>query len=135
MNRNIIPNEDGSTRFKVVEYKALSKEKSSDEEDMSAFDTTKTSDNTIKSKLQAAGPPSEDTQKNAITRQHRDPLRWFGVLVPPSLRDAQTSMISAVLKPVPAMAQANWQMRKLEDEIIELRKQVKSLGETKFECI
>ncbi|KAL1959585.1 hypothetical protein VTO42DRAFT_1620 [Malbranchea cinnamomea] len=50
-----------------------------------------------------------------------NPLRWFGILVPPSLRAAQRFFTSAVEGPVPALVSVIAEMREVEDQIKDLR--------------
>jgi hypothetical protein len=66
---------------------------------------------------------SEET----IAEQAHDPINWFGVLVPSSLRDAQMHFINVVKHSVPHTINASGQMRHLEIEIARLRKSIKKL--------
>lgn len=66
--------------------------------------------------------PAEPSPK---TKTPRDPIRWFGILVPPSLRSAQGSFISAVEGPVPQLASLTSELRKQEIDIGRLRKQIR----------
>jgi hypothetical protein len=54
-----------------------------------------------------------------------DPLRWFGILVPPALRSAQSSFISTVEGSVPHLASVAKELRIQEIEIGRVRKQIK----------
>ncbi|KAF2265396.1 hypothetical protein CC78DRAFT_553004 [Lojkania enalia] len=56
-----------------------------------------------------------------------DPLRWFGILVPSALRQAQSSFVSAIEGPIPQLATIVREMRRQESEISRLRKQIKKL--------
>lgn len=56
-----------------------------------------------------------------------DPIRWFGVLVPPALHSAKSSFVSAVEGPVAHLATLAMDLRKLEMDIGRLRKQIKKL--------
>ena len=54
-----------------------------------------------------------------------DPIRWFGVLVPPALRSAQKSFVTAVEGPVIELFTLERDMRQHEIEIGRVRKQLK----------
>jgi hypothetical protein len=56
-----------------------------------------------------------------------DPIRWFGILVPPTLRSAQASFVSAVEGPLPQLANLARDLRQQEIDIGRLRKQLKKL--------
>ncbi|KAL6713577.1 hypothetical protein ACLMJK_009042 [Lecanora helva] len=60
-----------------------------------------------------------------VTDNSRDPLRWFGVLIPQALRDAQCSFTSGVESHVPALASITKEMKGLEIEIRRARKKAK----------
>ncbi|KAH7381633.1 hypothetical protein BKA66DRAFT_530897 [Pyrenochaeta sp. MPI-SDFR-AT-0127] len=73
-------------------------------------------------------PPSADTAES--TKKHakpKDPLRWFGILVPPALRTAQSTFVAAVEGPIPQLATIARDLRAQEIEIGRVRKQVKKL--------
>ncbi|KAL6712408.1 hypothetical protein ACN47E_000285 [Coniothyrium glycines] len=82
-------------------------------------------------------PPETNTQpaKDAATEQDsppettasRDPLRWFGILVPPALRTAQATFIAALQDPIAHLATVTRDLRSQETEIGRLRKQIKKL--------
>ncbi|KAF2021597.1 hypothetical protein BU24DRAFT_417229 [Aaosphaeria arxii CBS 175.79] len=61
-----------------------------------------------------------------------DPLKWFGILVPPELRNAQVSFNRAVEDPVPKLATAIGNLRRQEVEIGRLRKRIRKLGHAGF---
>lgn len=52
----------------------------------------------------------------------RDPLRWFGVLTPPALRQTQACAIEAVGRVVPRLATVDAAMRAVEIEVRRARK-------------
>ncbi|KAL1630568.1 hypothetical protein SLS54_000439 [Diplodia seriata] len=54
-----------------------------------------------------------------------DPIRWFGILVPPALRNAQGRFIQAVEGPVPELVDLAAEMRELEIEIGRARKAIR----------
>ena len=61
------------------------------------------------------------------SKAHRDPLKWFGVLIPPSLRSSQTSFKAATLDVVPALVNVNIEMKEVEIEIRRMRKRLGKL--------
>ncbi|KAI9708764.1 MAG: hypothetical protein M1820_003719 [Bogoriella megaspora] len=60
--------------------------------------------------------------------QIQDPLRWFGILVPPALRSAQSSFVAGVEGPVAELAAAQKGMWELEIEIRKARKVLRKAG-------
>jgi hypothetical protein len=71
--------------------------------------------------------PSKDQDESKKTAKIRDPIRWFGILVPPALRSAQWSFVSAVEGSVPHLATVTRDLRNQEIEIGRVRKQLKKL--------
>ena len=63
---------------------------------------------------------TEDTKPKAM-----DPIRMFGILVPPALRSAQASFNEAVDGPVVRVAAVAGELRALEREIGRARKAVR----------
>lgn len=65
----------------------------------------------------------------ASTLDLHDPLRWFGILIPPTLRHAQRSFVSAVLDEDTLARSVNAArgMRQLEVEIRKLRKAIRKM--------
>lgn len=55
----------------------------------------------------------------------RDPLHWYGILVPPSLRASQKSFISAIHDPVIDATNAAQALRRVDMDIRKLRKDIK----------
>ena len=91
----------------------LAVEKPDKESDNDASNEKPDSEDTITS----ASTPSTKTPKPKST----NPLRWFGVLIPPSLRAAQGSFTSAVEGPVPALVNVIAEMREVESQVNKLR--------------
>ncbi|KAF2146232.1 uncharacterized protein K452DRAFT_294815 [Aplosporella prunicola CBS 121167] len=58
----------------------------------------------------------------------RDPIRMFGILVPPALRTSQAHFVRAVEGPVPRLANLAAELRALEIEIGRARKAVRKCG-------
>ncbi|KAL9605532.1 MAG: hypothetical protein Q9179_001288 [Wetmoreana sp. 5 TL-2023] len=57
-----------------------------------------------------------------------DPLKWFGILVPPALRTSQKSFKTAVTDTVPSLANISTEMKSFEVEIRRMRKKIRKLG-------
>jgi len=69
-----------------------------------------------------------EPEKSAKSEQiSKDPIRWFGVLVPTQLRSCQGSFISAVEGPVCDATGAARAMRAVEVDIRRLRKDIKKM--------
>lgn len=76
----------------------------------------------------AASPDlNEKDNSSKPSKKSTDPLRWFGILVPPALRSAQQSFISVVEGPIPQIANIARELRSQEIEIGRVRKQIKKL--------
>jgi hypothetical protein len=67
-----------------------------------------------------------DAKSGPIRRRPRtlDPIKWFGILVPPSLRNAQKSFTEAVEGSLPELAGIVVEMQAAEKEITELRRRM-----------
>ena len=78
------------------------------------------------------GETDEDTKEEQPERKKvisKDPLRWFGLLTPQSLRTAQASSIEAVSTVIPRLVTLNQEMSQLEIEVRRARKK-RSKAET-----
>ena len=80
----------------------------------------------------AQGTNAEATKKTEMAGKsvttlplESDPLRWFGILVPASLRSAQASFRAALLEAVAQSVSAAKAMRSSEVEIRKLRKEIR----------
>lgn len=71
--------------------------------------------------------PPEDPKESKKASRAVDPLRWFGILVPPALRSAQSSFAGAVEGSVPRLVTIARDLRSQEIEIGRVRKQIKKL--------
>ncbi|KAI9374676.1 hypothetical protein BJX61DRAFT_274500 [Aspergillus egyptiacus] len=67
--------------------------------------------------------PAVDTKPKSVKRNPGalDPIRWYGILVPPSLRSAQRSFLEAVEGTVPELASVAVEMQAAEKDISRLR--------------
>ncbi|KAL4805502.1 hypothetical protein BDV18DRAFT_161154 [Aspergillus unguis] len=70
--------------------------------------------------------PESDTKSDPVRQKSRtsDPIRWYGILVPPSLRNAQKSFIEAVESSITQLASVIVEMQVAEKEISRLRTQL-----------
>ncbi|KKA17086.1 hypothetical protein T310_9263 [Rasamsonia emersonii CBS 393.64] len=54
-----------------------------------------------------------------------DPLSWYGILVPPSLKNAQRSFTEAIEGNIPKLASVIHEMRQVEEHVHKLRKEIR----------
>lgn len=73
---------------------------------------------------------TEEPQKPRKKFRSDDPIYWYGILVPPSLRNAQKSFTESVRTQVPALAGTIVEMRALEQKITQLRAKLGSSTES-----
>ncbi|KAL5337584.1 hypothetical protein BJX70DRAFT_233288 [Aspergillus crustosus] len=71
-------------------------------------------------------PANTNVQRKTPRKKKRtlDPIRWYGILVPPSLRNAQKSFTEAVEGSLPELASIVVEMRAAEKEISRLREEL-----------
>ncbi|GAP86458.2 putative mfs-type transporter [Rosellinia necatrix] len=74
-----------------------------------------------------AAAPTGQTRRNppppaAASQRSNDPLRWFGLLTPASLRQAQTQSIRVVEHVIPRLASVDAEMAEVEIEVRRTRK-------------
>ena len=69
----------------------------------------------------------EVKEKEKGSEKSTDPLRWFGILVPPALRTAQTTFVGAVEGPIPQLATIARDMKMQEVEIGRVKKQIRKM--------
>lgn len=79
----------------------------------------------------AAGTTGLDADDGEVDRPEgrekpglQDPLRWFGILVPPSLRASQRAFSDAVQDVLPRLAEVQHRMRTTERRVEELRRRI-----------
>ena len=65
----------------------------------------------------------EDTE--TVSKGTGDPLKWFGILVPPALRSSQGNFKEAVTDAIPALATVSREMKELEIEVRRTRKRLR----------
>ena len=66
-------------------------------------------------------PQNQSTNSSRRSRKPVNPLHWYGVLVPPSLRAAQSSFAGAVEDQIPRLLTVQAEMENLEMQIRQLR--------------
>ncbi|EUC41274.1 hypothetical protein COCMIDRAFT_40530 [Bipolaris oryzae ATCC 44560] len=76
---------------------------------------------------ESSSASEEGKEKTKTTKKSNDPLKWFGILVPPALRTAQSAFVNAVETPIPQLATLARDMRMQEIDIGRVRKQIKKL--------
>ena len=73
-----------------------------------------------------------EAPKNAADAEYdgspRDPLNWFGILVPPALRQSQAAFKSTAMENIPALASIAKEMREVELEVRRTRKKLRKAG-------
>jgi hypothetical protein len=81
------------------------------------------------SSVSSEAEPEADTDTNPefVRKRKRtlDPIRWYGILVPPSLRNAQKSFTEAIQGSLPELASTVVEMRAAEKEISRLREELR----------
>ncbi|KAI4264441.1 MAG: hypothetical protein L6R42_000433 [Xanthoria sp. 1 TBL-2021] len=74
----------------------------------------------------------EDSTKPPISKDSKpsmsDPLNWFGILVPSTLRASQTSFKNAATEIIPLLANLSNEMKSMEIEIRRTRKKIRKAG-------
>ncbi|ETI22381.1 hypothetical protein G647_06455 [Cladophialophora carrionii CBS 160.54] len=62
----------------------------------------------------------------------KDPLRWYGILVPPALRTCQDHFATAVSSVMPELLNTTFSMGSVEDEIWTIRRELGILDEYEY---
>ncbi|KAJ5198286.1 uncharacterized protein N7498_007403 [Penicillium cinerascens] len=93
--------------------------------------TKQTSDTTSSAAENSSAVVDTDNAVEEPKKPHKkfrsdDPIYWYGILVPPSLRSAQKSFTEGVRTQVPALAGTIVEMRALEHKITQLRAKLES---------
>ncbi|RHZ47278.1 uncharacterized protein CDV56_101140 [Aspergillus thermomutatus] len=68
---------------------------------------------------------TSDSDSSKERSRFSDPIHWYGILVSPSLRSAQTSFTEAVEQCLPKLASVVVEMRAVEREVDRLRSQLR----------
>ncbi|KAE8416294.1 hypothetical protein BDV36DRAFT_310227 [Aspergillus pseudocaelatus] len=78
----------------------------------------KAEDSTTSSDSPGAQEPAETKPRSSEKKpRSSDPIRWYGILVPPFLRSAQKSFTEAVGGPLPELASVVVEMQAVEKEV------------------
>lgn len=75
--------------------------------------------------------PETPVKTKRKTFRTDDPISWYGILVPPSLRQAQTSFTEASENEIPNIASVVKEMQYLESLIHDLREQINPVAGAK----
>ena len=115
-----------SPTFSVTAPKAVPKPEEPEERD--GPETAEASKETESSAAESPSKAHSEDEKFINGQQPpKDPLRWFGILVPHALRSAQSSFVSGVEGHVPKLATLTKDLRRREVDIGRLRKQIRKL--------
>jgi len=111
--------EESAIAFSIISGTAKSTQDEEEEEKQSGIPET--------AEAESASTPAsnEKAAPKKTSKKTQDPLRWFGILVPPALRSAQQTFVSAVEGSVPQLATIARELRNQEIEIGRVRKQIK----------
>ncbi|KAI1417660.1 hypothetical protein F5Y13DRAFT_60915 [Hypoxylon sp. FL1857] len=77
-------------------------------------------DNDVRDAKQGGG--KKGTESPSQKAKGKDPLRWFGLLTPMALRQAQAQSVEAVEQVIPKLVSVNAQMAQIEIEVRRARK-------------
>lgn len=102
----ITQGEAGTPSFEVTPYEEI--QESSQEDDKHEVDDSEVVD-------------EQDNEKEKPHKSH-DPLRWFGILTPMTLRQAQSQAIKAVEQIIPKLVTINAEMADVEIRVRRARK-------------
>lgn len=102
-----------------------SSESSSDSESTQKDTTPASDENDPSASTDEDNVSTPKTSKSPPKKFHSDnPIHWYGILVPPSLRTAQNSFTEAVEGSVPELAGTVVEMRELEERITQVRAEI-----------
>jgi len=125
-NRDITEEQEGEiARFDVKTElpppKASDPEESTEAEETIPSSTLPNTEETRKEK------GNKETEKATQTR-YRDPIHWFGILVPQALRSSQEAFTKVVEEDVSPILHLDAQLKQLEIEIRRTRKHIAKLS-------
>ncbi|KAI9819154.1 MAG: hypothetical protein M1827_007310 [Pycnora praestabilis] len=78
----------------------------------------------LRSSVETEGVVKEKSEKAPASHLSQDPLRWFGILVPPSLRSAQADFNEVVEDSIPKLVLVTQKLAPLENEIYGIREKL-----------
>ncbi|KAI9833293.1 MAG: hypothetical protein M1819_003688 [Sarea resinae] len=117
--------QDGSPRFSVIHSPTPQVKPAINEDTANNAFPSPPSPNTAPKAEPSDHQASEHQEKGKANPRTQDPLRWFGILVPPALRSAQGHFSSAVDTSIPHLASTVYDIALTEQEIRHVRKQLK----------
>ena len=127
---DVAEDEEGKVQFKTIS--ALDAAPGKEEEDERDDAEEQSEDKNVPgaSEYDSGTAPEEPESETdgASKATVPDPIRMFGILVPPALRSAQTSFKEAVEGPVVGLATVAGELRALEREIGRVRKGIRKAG-------
>lgn len=82
---------------------------------------------TLETKQAAADEDSTMSRPDKTSEPIPDPLKWFGILTPPTLRASQSSFKHTVTETTPLLANLSNEMKSIEIEVRRMRKKIKKL--------
>lgn len=115
------------TAGESMESRSSQKDSKRDQEAASEEETTTTKDAPSQTdkhfEIGSAARPTSESSKRRF--RSSDPISWYGILVPQSLRGAQTSFTEAVEGILPELAGVVVEMRNVENKIDQLRSELR----------
>ena len=85
---------------------------------------TQTEDESASEKPASNAPTPPNLPKARKKFRSLDPITWYGILVPPSLRSSQQYFTEAVANHVPELASVMAEMQAIEKEVDDVRSQL-----------
>ena len=104
----------------VREHKSTAEDEETEEGDIDRVNGKDLDGESVGGKFDVSQDASEKESQVVL----KDPIRWFGILVPPALRSAQSTFTDAVQNLIPSLAAVVAEMRNFEIEIARLRKKI-----------
>ncbi|KAJ9653240.1 hypothetical protein H2198_007543 [Neophaeococcomyces mojaviensis] len=120
--------------FKVDKVVRVEKEKNSISVEFStSADESKPQEQAGRQSLQATVEVQGEQQEKKLRPKqdpaHRDPVTWFGILVPPALRQTQSHFVKATEKSIPELLSIDSAMKSVEAEIWAVRDELGMLAD------
>ncbi|KIV88262.1 hypothetical protein PV10_07959 [Exophiala mesophila] len=73
--------------------------------------------------------PAAATDSDATTNKVTDPLKWYGILIPPALRQTQSHFTTTVTTVIPRLLDVTRALHTLETQIRRLREEIRTAGD------
>lgn len=123
-SEEVAHDKDGSEQSTTNDAKTEVSSQVEDAKPIATGDTASSASRNPGSEPDIAISPEEPKNPRGKFRSD-DPIHWYGILVPPSLRTAQKSFTDAMESQVPKLAGAVVEMRALEQKIAQLRTELR----------